>query len=99
MWSLPLIRATTPIILSYLPRISINKLLDRGIFLSVIKLAETKILKTGQLAYTLDSLQKILSIRVLWGILARFYYLCNKLQNLSKKITLNPKFIITKSRK
>jgi hypothetical protein len=35
----------------------------------------------------------------LWGVLGRLYYLCNKLQNLIKKITLNPRFIISKSKK
>ena len=99
IWSLPLISPTTPIILSSLPRISINKLLDRGILLSTIKLTETNILKTRKLAHTLNSFQKILSIRVLWGVLGRLYYLCNKLQNLIKKITLNPRFIISKSKK
>ena len=99
IWSLPLVRPTTPIILTSVPGISINKLLDRGIFLSVIKLAETKILKTGQLAHSLSSLQKILRIRVLWGVLRGLYYLCNKLQNLIKNITLKPKFIISRSKK
>ena len=99
IWSLPQIRPTTPIILTSLPGTSINKLLDRGIFLSIIKLTEAKILKTRLLAHTLRSLQKILSIRVLWGILGGLYYLCNELQNLIKKITLNPKFIISKSKK
>ena len=99
IWSLPRVRPTTPIILTSLPGIPINKLIDRGIFLSAIKLSEVKILKTGQLAHTLNSLQKILRIRVLWGVLARFYYLCNKLQNLIKEIAISPRFITSKSKK
>lgn len=97
MWSLPLIRPITPISISSQPRITINKILDRGVFLSIISLTELTILKVNVLASSLTSLQKILSVRVLWGLLLYAYYLCNKLQKLIRKKTFNTTFKTTKS--
>ena len=99
IWSLPRISPTTPVALTSKPGITVNKLLDRGIFLFSIKLTEISLLQINKLAQSLTSLQKILSVRVLWGLVINFYYLCNKLQKFAKNKILKTRFKTTKSKK
>lgn len=99
MWSLPIIRAATPLVAVSTPGNKINKLLDRGIFLATIKRSESLIIKANKLRHSLISLQKILRISVLWGLLLRLYYLRNKLQKFIKNKALNPRFKTNKSKK
>lgn len=97
MWSLPIVRAQTPATLSSPSGITINKTLDRGIFIFLITSTEKVILRASGVTPPLLSLQKILRIRVVWGLLARLYYLCNKLHWAIKNNSLSPKFQTTRS--
>ncbi len=99
IWSLPIIRTATPLVAVSTPGNKINKLLDRGIFLATIKRSESLIIKANKLRHSLISLQKILRISVLWGLLLRLYYLRNKLQKFIKNKALNPRFKTNKSKK
>jgi hypothetical protein len=97
IWSLPIVRAQTPATLSSSSGIAINKTLDRGIFIFLVTSTEKVILRATGVTPPLLSLQKILRIRVVWGLLARLYYLCNKLHWAIKNNSLSPKFQTTRS--
>ncbi len=77
IWSLPILTAQRPLVLSGLLGTSVNKILDRGIFIFSITVREKIIFKANKISPSVLSLQKILRIRMLWGLLVWAYYLCN----------------------
>jgi hypothetical protein len=77
IWSLPNIRTGTPLLMASKPGNLINKLLDRGVLAGSIRLVESSALKLNLLRHSVISLQKILSIALLWGLIAGLYYLRN----------------------
>lgn len=77
IWSLPNVRATTPLLMASSPGNLINKLLDRGLLVGSLSLVETAALKFNLFRHSVISLQKILSVALLWGFIAGLYYLCN----------------------
>jgi hypothetical protein len=97
MWSLPAVTTSTGLITIFNPGNKINKLIDRGIFINVVSIAETVALQFNFLRHSVPSLQKVLRVVLLWGVIVYFYYLCNKLQKFIKNSTLRLQFKTSKS--